>query len=111
MQYTILSLLFAATAVTAAPGTPVAPRQSTPTIYAQFFADGGCHGPWLDDDVFVQSSTASDCVNVGITAQYLSANYTGNTATRTRKLNDVIDRTLGMVLMGSSQGLFAAELQ
>ncbi|KAF2635466.1 hypothetical protein P280DRAFT_473748, partial [Massarina eburnea CBS 473.64] len=81
MKFSIASLLLAVTAVTATP-TPVEERQATPTIYARFYPDGGCHGDWVDDTVFVQNGAT--CVNNGLTASYLSTNFTGNTATQTR---------------------------
>lgn len=87
MQFstTLVSLVLAALSVQAMPATPVQERQATPTIYARFYPDGGCHGDWVDDTVFVQSATATTCVNNGLTSPYNSTFFSGNTATRTRK--------------------------
>ncbi|KAF2800968.1 hypothetical protein K505DRAFT_412592 [Melanomma pulvis-pyrius CBS 109.77] len=88
MQFstTLVSLVIAALSVQAMPATPVQERQSTPTIYARFYPDGGCHGDWVDDTVFVQSTTATTCVNNGLTSPYNSTFFSGNTATRTLRV-------------------------
>lgn len=85
MHFSTFASFLAATvvAVHAIPGTPVQERQATPTVYVQFFPDGGCHGAWVDDTVFAQNQVG--CVNVGITNPYQSANFTGNTLTKQRK--------------------------
>ena len=92
MQFStaFISLVLAAMTAQAMPATPVQERQATPTIYARFYPDGGCHGDWVDDTVFVQSSTAGNCVNNGLTAAYGSIFLSGNTATRTRKFGPVL---------------------
>lgn len=105
---TIVSLLAAAMAVNAAPGSPVQERQATPTIYAQFFPDGGCHGSWIDDIVFAQSG--SDCVNNGVTSAYASANFSGNTASKTRKSTRT-EEAGNAPFTANSQGLLAAKLR
>ncbi|CAI6331031.1 unnamed protein product [Periconia digitata] len=85
MQYTtLLTLLTGTTAVLAAPGSPVLPRQATPTIYARFYPDGGCHGDWVEDVVFPQNT--NDCIAVNVAATYGSIGFLNNTATRTLKV-------------------------
>ncbi|KAF2652013.1 hypothetical protein K491DRAFT_781440 [Lophiostoma macrostomum CBS 122681] len=85
MQLTTLTLtsLLAALAA-AAPGTPVQERQATPTVYARFYPDAGCHGDWVDDTVFAQSQTG--CYNNGITSPYNSTFFSGNTLTCTLRI-------------------------
>ncbi|KAF2739575.1 hypothetical protein EJ04DRAFT_508841 [Polyplosphaeria fusca] len=71
-----------ATSVHAAPGSPIAERQATPTIYVRFYNGGGCQGDWQEDTVFVQDGSGA-CVPNTITQKYGSFRVEGNTATKT----------------------------
>ncbi|KAF1999001.1 hypothetical protein P154DRAFT_535876 [Amniculicola lignicola CBS 123094] len=83
---TILASLFlAATSVLASPSSSLESRQ-VGTIYARFYADGGCHEPWLEDTVYVDDHVDTSCKNNGPSLQYGSVFFSANGASRTLRV-------------------------
>lgn len=89
MQFsTIIYLLTAAAAVSAAPSFDLLQARQVRTVRADFYAGGGCENNPVEDMVFVQNPAGQNgCVNTGITQAHQSVKFSGSQTTCVRKFS------------------------